>query len=32
LIREAGRRLGVTLPSSLLDLSRLQNGGVVAEE
>ena len=32
MIREAERVLGVTLPTSLLDLLRVQNGGVVAAE
>ncbi|MFF7546192.1 SMI1/KNR4 family protein [Streptomyces canus] len=31
-VREAERVLGVTLPSALLDLLRVQNGGVVAAD
>lgn len=32
MVREAERALGVTLPSALLDLLRIQNGGIVAAE
>ncbi|CAM5313210.1 SMI1/KNR4 family protein [Streptomyces canus] len=32
MVREAQRVLGVTLPSALLDLLRVQNGGVVAAD
>lgn len=31
MVREAERVLGVTLPSALLDLLRVQNGGIVAD-
>ncbi|WP_243460428.1 hypothetical protein [Streptomyces sp. M54] len=30
MVREAERALGVTLPLALLDLLRIQNGGIVA--
>lgn len=32
MVREAERVLGVTLPSALLDLLRVQNGGIVAAD
>ncbi|MFC9503749.1 hypothetical protein [Streptomyces sp. NPDC057002] len=32
MVREAERLLGVTLPSALLDLLRVQNGGSVAAD
>ncbi|MER7810901.1 SMI1/KNR4 family protein [Streptomyces sp900116325] len=32
MVREAERVLGVTLPSALLDLLRVQNGGIVADD
>lgn len=32
MVREAERALGVTLPSALLDLLRVQNGGIVAAD
>ncbi|WP_251069859.1 SMI1/KNR4 family protein [Streptomyces sp. ISL-96] len=32
MVREAERALGVTLPSALLDLLRIQNGGIVAAD
>ncbi|MGW4233509.1 SMI1/KNR4 family protein [Streptomyces sp. NPDC004980] len=32
MVREAERTLGVTLPSALLDLLRIRNGGIVADD